>query len=518
MKNKVKIILGVILLIAACIRLYRISDFMVFLGDEGRDALVVKGILEGNLTLLGPRASAGDFFTGPIYYYMMAPFLWIFRLDPVGPAIMVALFSVATVYLLFVVGKKFFNIKTGLIAAALYAVSPLVITYSRSSWNPNTVPFFSLLIMYLLYVAVTEKKNWKYYILIGFLLGISVQLHYISLFLGAAVALALIVLYWYQYKKRQVMKLMQRYLQIFLGFLLGFSPFLAFEVRHDFQNFKAIATFISGDTAQKGYATYEAFYQPVADVFFRLFARLIFNFPVPAAYKQFPQIDLQIYGTAIVLIALASMIVLLMHKKKAVVGLLLIWMILGTVLFGFYKKPIYDYYLVFMFPLPFLIISNFITVVATLKKKKLPYGLLISVVFFMAVLAYNIYGLPIHAPNGQKEQAKRIASFVISKADNKPFNFGLITPGNSDHAYRYYFEVLGHAPITIEPEAVDPQRKTVTDQLMIICEDISCNPQGHPLYEVAGFGAADIGGKWDVSVVKVYKLIHQKKQANEASQ
>src|SRR4051812_42834027 len=86
-----------ILLVAAFLRLYRIADYMTFLGDEGRDVLVAKGILEGHLVFLGPRASAGDFFLGPIYYYMMAPFLWLFHYDPVGPAVMVALLSVATV-------------------------------------------------------------------------------------------------------------------------------------------------------------------------------------------------------------------------------------------------------------------------------------------------------------------------------------------------------------------------------------------------------------------------------------
>src|SRR5258708_37146818 len=138
-------ILILIILLAAFLRLYRIADYMTFLGDEGRDVLVAKGILEGHFTLLGPRASAGDFFTGPIYYYMMAPFLLLFHLDPVGPAVMVALFGVATVWLIYKVGAEFFNKPTGLIAAALYSVSPLVITYSHSSWNPNTVPFFSLL-------------------------------------------------------------------------------------------------------------------------------------------------------------------------------------------------------------------------------------------------------------------------------------------------------------------------------------------------------------------------------------
>jgi len=102
--------ISTIIALASFLRLYKISDYMTFLGDEGRDMLVAKAILDGNLTLLGPRASAGDFFLGPIYYYMITPFLWLSRLDPVGPAIMVALFGIATVYLVYYVGKTFFSI------------------------------------------------------------------------------------------------------------------------------------------------------------------------------------------------------------------------------------------------------------------------------------------------------------------------------------------------------------------------------------------------------------------------
>ena len=152
------IFLILILLLAAFLRLYRISDYMTFLGDEGRDVLIAKGILEGDFTLLGPRSSAGDFFMGPAYYYMITPFLWLSQLDPVGPAIMVALFSVATVYLIYLVGKKFFDTDAGLFAAGLYAVSPLVINYSHSSWNPNVLPFFALLLVYTIYSAKDAEQ------------------------------------------------------------------------------------------------------------------------------------------------------------------------------------------------------------------------------------------------------------------------------------------------------------------------------------------------------------------------
>ncbi|MBI1919242.1 glycosyltransferase family 39 protein, partial [Candidatus Microgenomates bacterium] len=171
-----------ILLLAAFLRLYKISDYMTFLGDEGRDVLIVKHLLEGDLVGLGPTASVGGFFTGPIYYYLMAPFLWLFRLNPVGPAIMVALFGIATVFLVFLAGKIFFNTKAGIIASALYTVSPVIIAFARSSWNPNPLPFFSLLAVLAIYQGV-KSGRWWFFVFAGIMLGIALQLHYIALFL-----------------------------------------------------------------------------------------------------------------------------------------------------------------------------------------------------------------------------------------------------------------------------------------------------------------------------------------------
>ena len=159
---------------------------MTFLGDEGRDVIVAREILSGNLTLLGPRASAGDFFLGPIYYYMIAPFLFLTRYDPVGPAIMVALFGIGTVALVYFFAKEFFGIKAALIASILYAISPLVVAYSRSSWNPNLMPFFSLLLLFLI-IKAGKSQSIRLFVLVGFLLGIAIQLHYLTFFLGVIV-------------------------------------------------------------------------------------------------------------------------------------------------------------------------------------------------------------------------------------------------------------------------------------------------------------------------------------------
>ena len=499
-----------ILCLSAYLRLYRISDYMTFLGDEGRDVLVAKSILHGDLTLLGPRSSAGDFFMGPAYYYMITPFLWLFNYDPVGPAVMVGLLSVATTFLIYFIGRKWFSEKAGLFAAALYAVSPVVIAYSHSSWNPDALPFFALLFIYIIYKAVDAKTPWKYYIVAGFLFGIDLQLHYLSVLLGIIAAVYICWSQWYKHKKIQFAQLTKYYSQVLVGFLVGFSPFIAFEIRHNFANTKAIFGFIFSDTLHKTYATNMSYFSIVSDVFFRIFARLVFYFPSPDRFPDFSGTTLIVFGTAAMIVAVAAIISLYFIKNKYVVMLISLWLFLSVALLGLYKKSIYDYLFTFLFPLPFFIIGNFLSQLTEWgkdKKQKIV-GTVLCVVLFSATFAYSFSAMPFrYLANNQKNQAKIISEAVIEHAGGKPYNFALISKGNSDHAYRYYLDILGHPPVLLENTINDPQRKTATGQLLVVCEDVSCEPLGNSLFDVAGFGRAEIVGEWDVSVVKVYRLI-----------
>jgi len=508
-KNYDKIIIFIILIIASFYRLYHIMDYMTFLGDEGRDALVVYNILHGNLTLLGPTASVGGFFLGPIYYYFMAPFLWLFNYSPVGPAVMVALFGIATVWLIYKVGKEFFGSPVGLIAAGLYSISPLVVTYSRSSWNPNLMPFFSLLILYLIYKAI-KSNSIKLFIISGILLGITLQLHYLAVFLGVIILFYMLLFQFVYSKINFVSKILKQYLSIFLGFIVGWSPFLAFEIRHEFLNIKSIFNFVfhSGDTGGGSH-----FFTTISDVFFRIFGRLIGNFPSPEKITLGQYLGISLWYYLILILGMLSVGFLIYkvmegYKLKssdfAKTSLLLIWFIFGVGLFGFYKKPIYDYYFGFMFPLPFFIVGLFIK---GLWQKNI--GRIMGVLIILVLVWLNNLTPPFKASaNGQLNQAEEISRFVIDKTGNEPFNFALMTGGNSDHTYRYFFTVWQKEPTTIQNVANDPKRETVTGQLFVVCEEVICKPLGNSLWEIAGFGRAEIANEWNVSVVKVFRLVH----------
>ena len=298
-----------------------------------------------------------------------------------------------------------------------------------------------------------------------------------------------------------------RYAEFLLGFLIGFSPFLAFEIRHGFPNTKTILNFIFHQDLYIKEVVRTSPMQIVGDVFFRLFARLLTNYP-PLDRLHDGTLIFTLWQLGVVILAVASIIALLRIKNKIALLLFSLWLFIGVLSFGFYKKPIYDYYFEFMFPLPFLLIGNLFHQLYKSERMHI-YGKIISIGLFTTLFLYNLYWMPFKfAPNKQKDQVKSIAEFVVSKTNSKPFNFALIAAQNSDHAYRYFFNVWKRDPITIENEIVDPKRKTVANQLLVICEDRNCAPLGNSLWEIAGFGRAEIAQEWNISVVKVFKLVH----------
>ena len=486
---------------------------MTFLGDEGRDVLVAYGILHGHLTLLGPTASVGGFFFGPFYYYFMAPWLLLFHYNPVGPAVGVAVVSIITVWFIYKIGSEFFNITTGLIAAGLYAISPLVIIYSHSSWNPNLMPFFSLLVIYFTYKALARKKI-KDLVISGVCLGIAVQLHYIELFLGATVFLFILLSHFFILQEKgigkKVISAIKSYIAVGIGYIIGWSPFLIFEIRHDFSNSRNIFNFIfhSGEVNSGS-----NFFMIIQDVFFRIFGRIVVAYPTREFIRGNMYQNISVWAIFTWILGTASVVFLFYslyrnrhdtRKTLQRVGIA-VWLLTEIILFGFYKKNIYDYYFESLFPVPFLLVGYLLSYFFSQKTLIKLTGIFI----FLCIIGINLKFNPLNVPpNRQLNQAEVIAKSVFNHIGNKPYNFALITGGNSDHAYRYFLTIWGKPPVTIQNAVVDPQRTSVTQQLIVVCESIPCSPEGVSLWEVAGFGRAKIVDHWHASWLQIYRLEH----------
>ena len=169
-KNELIILIG-ILLLAAFLRVYNIQGYMTFLGDEGRDAIIVRRLLVyADPILVGPGTSIGNMYLGPLYYYFMAPWLWLFNYNPVGPAVGIAVLGVINVFLVWAIAREWFGKTAAIVAALLYSIAPVVIIYSHSSWNPNIMPFFALLTIYSIWKGWWEN-NYKWFLITGFSFG-----------------------------------------------------------------------------------------------------------------------------------------------------------------------------------------------------------------------------------------------------------------------------------------------------------------------------------------------------------
>lgn len=194
-----------ILIVAGFLRLYGIFDTYQFLGDQGRDAIVMSEMLKGKrLQLAGPTMSVGGFHLGPFFYYFTAPSLYLSQFDPIGPVLFQAGIGILTVLTLFLVVYRFSNAATALLAATFAAVDPTLTQFSRFSWNPNSVPFFTTLYLFcFLQYRSTRKSMWLYFCAVTlFVLG---QLHYVTLLLVAPV----LIQWWLFSKKKKEMHVTQ---------------------------------------------------------------------------------------------------------------------------------------------------------------------------------------------------------------------------------------------------------------------------------------------------------------------
>ncbi len=480
-------LLIILLATAIFFRFYKIRDYVVFLGDEGRDMLIMrKMILEKRPTFLGPTASVGGFYLGPIYYWMAAPFLLISRFDPVGPSYFVAALGVATVLLLYKLLKETVGFGPAILTSLLYATAPLIVRYSRSSWNPNPLPFFALLLVYALYLGAknlkdkSHVKNYLYFTIAGAAFGICVQLHYLATILFAiATAYVTINL---NYRKWPL-----AFLASTAGFLITFSPFLLFEIKNGFPNFNTILEFVTrGSTIGYKSTNYFWIISNVGNIFLEEITKI----------KATPITRLLFW-----LLAAGSIFGLVKNwknEKKLIFSLAVIWFIGGLAGLRFYTGQVFDYYFGFMFPAPFIALAATASLIWHNKfARTLPVVLTIAAIIYF--VANGFFRSP---PNRLIDQTSHVADVVIEKAQGQPFNFALITDSNSDHAYRYFLDVKGHKPVELETQ--------VQDQLMVVCESRKCAPLGHPIWEIAGFGRGEIVGEWNLPniPIKVFRLTH----------
>lgn len=447
---------------------------MDFLGDQGRDVVVVRSFLtKGDLMAIGPQTSVGNMYLGPLFYYLIAPSLLIANYNPVGPSILIALFGIATCILLYIFTSQIFDSKTGLVASYLFAISPVIIKYNTFSWNPNIMPFFSLLFAYSLYQFTFHKK--LYYLIIASISFIfCLNSHYLALLLLPFAFIYLI----YYIKNNKVTKIFWKVSAIsIILFILSVIPQILFDIKHHGQNIQAIISYLFSPKISQ---------EPqVSNNIFSLFTLAITR--LGAAKNLFFGLLLTIYTSISTFFIFKNY-----SSKRFSFVFILVWIFTGLFGLSFLSQNINDHYYIFLFTPIIILLSLTIT--------RIKY---IGIFVLLLITLYSLKENPLNnQPNRQLATTRLVTESIIQKSQNQPFNLALIAKQNYDPPYRYFIE-LNHSPLFTLTEKV-------TDQLFVICENTQneCKPLGHPFWDIAAFGVAKIHSQWTVNNITIYKLIH----------
>ncbi|PJE70351.1 hypothetical protein COU97_00100 [Candidatus Shapirobacteria bacterium CG10_big_fil_rev_8_21_14_0_10_48_15] len=425
-----KIFLGIILLLAVFLRFYRLPERATFLGDQGRDLLEAReSLLAGQLPLVGPLSNEGV-HAGPSYYYLIMPSLLMSHFHPLGPILFTTFLGVMSTYLIYWLGTKFFGQKPALIAALLYATSPLVIQQTSGLWNPIPVPFFSLLIIGAIYQIQVEKK-YCWFIYLGLFLSLAVQLYMPAYFLLFP------VLGWWTFKIRG--KHFPWSLIGFLTFVLALLPFLVFQFQNQFVDFKNLILFLM----EKLTLTPN---------------RSVTN-PLVLLAQQFRAI--LTVGPNWLILSLGAIISFLplIKGKNHWHWFFLSWFLTGILVLTFFPGSSSPHYANFIWILPFLLLASFFSLI---KKTKL----LFIGGFLLALINLKTYHNNFAVTN-DLSRAETVSQFISQKAGQQPFSILLLSARSPSDAHFRYFLKLNQAP-------VEPLKNENACQLFLICTQPVC--------------------------------------------
>lgn len=323
-KNPHLAVFGFILLTGLFFRAYKAVEWFEFAHDGDLYSWIIKDIvIDGHARLIGQMTTAHGIFIGPLFYYLLIPFFFLTKMDPVGAVIPITIISVLTVASYYYVFSKLFNKEVGLIASFLYAVLLSLVFFDRRV-VPST-PTNLWLIWYFYAVINVLRGNYSVLPILGLLAGLIWHIHIALLPALAVIPIAIVL-------SKKLPNLKQIILSL-VAFLALFSPFLLFEIRH---NFSQTMAFVRDFTVDHGGGT-------GFDKFNLVIIKIASNINKLFFYPQ----DLKFINHIFFAIIVLSLGIILVKKKLLrLTELLAFYFWIGTIIlfYTFSSSPVSEYY------------------------------------------------------------------------------------------------------------------------------------------------------------------------------
>lgn len=476
LKDRYFVVIIIFFCVGAALRLYQLTEYATFLGDQGRDAIMIRRILTfEHFPAIGAPTSVGQVYLGPFYYYFIAPWLLLSNFNPVGLAFGVAIISSLFIVVAYFFVASLYGKRIALTTSFLLTFSSSLINLSRFSWNPNVLPLFSLLYILLFIVALREKKS-SYYALAGILLSCCIQLHYLSLFLLSPS----IILFAVHFKEKMHKGEMLHMLKYMIGAFGLFSiPLIIFDLRHQFLNVK---NFISLFVQQSDQSVniLSSYVVTLSELF-------TFSLGI-----KFPGV----VAGLVMFIFITSAIYFYVKAKDPLIRQISLFAAIQFLSLSLYKGDWLEHYFGFVYPLFYLYIAVVVsTTICTLKYWKYLVGIGAAIYILFQIQNYNF----LYESGGRQiETAKKIAQVIFDNAGSSKYRLTSLPERYSESTYRYFLEVWDRRPI--EKDSTD-----YTNTLFVVCEN-ACDPVDDPQWDVAVFAPKKIEGEWRVEGQTIYKL------------
>lgn len=237
--------LSVIVSFAVAIRLIPILTGRFFFHfDPARDWLWVRDlVILKRPTLIGPWASLQGIFYGPLTYYFLAIFFWLFNGHPIGGSVYVLLANSVALVIFFYFLRRVFNNRVaffGLILLSFSSISLHTSTFIFPSNHSILLTVLFLLPLYRLTKGAVQALPWVFF-LVG--LGVHVNLFW-PVFL---IPYVIFLVYWLRVKLS-----LQLAIKSLVLFLTPLLPQIVFDLRHEFLQTKSLLAFISGQNQSLG--------------------------------------------------------------------------------------------------------------------------------------------------------------------------------------------------------------------------------------------------------------------------
>lgn len=413
------LILLLIILIGLFFRTYAVVERLEFGHDGDLYSWIVKDIIVNHhFRLIGQLTSAPGIFIGGLFYYLLIPFFLLSNMDPIGGIFLSITISLVTLLSYYFVFSRLFNIKVGLIVTFLYAV--LLSPVNSDRWVVPTITANLWTVWYFYTLICISRTNFKVLPLLGILIGLIWHVHIALIPTLIAVPISVIL-------SKKIPNKKQIFTFLIFLFIVS-SPFLLFELRHNFQQINAIvANFITSRDGATGFYKFTL----VLEMINKNINTLLL---APNSFKVTSH-------TGFTFLILASAVLLIKNRvlQKKEYLIILSWILGVIAFFSISSSPISEYYFSNIEILFIYLLGLFLYLIFELKL--IGKIIVLSLLFFL--LSKNLFFIITkdYYNKGYLEK-KGVVDFIDKDYRDKGFpciGISYITALGENVGFRYFF-------------------------------------------------------------------------------